>query len=282
MVESETTGESTAEVFLSNVEPDDFARFCEYAYTGNYFVINEHFPLPTRVATKPEGKLEHGEQKMDGIGTNFSSILIPEYERAHATIGACNISTIYARVDRNYRPQPDLTSPPLNFKRTERPRDRDGKSLKFASSSFKNEEQTLQLRHLRTYITFLQRDPNFDKSYTESFLAHARLYVFAHTYHIDLLRAVILGKLKQMFNGALLLSKPEARSETHLAMFAALVEYTFANTVELPNNPDPLRALVVDYAFADIKRLKTNDAFMELLGKGGSFTSALVRKTWKC
>ena len=276
------TEEDSTEIFLSNVEPNDFARFCEYAYTGDYFVINEHFPLPTRVGTNLERKLEHEEQKMDGIDTNFSSISNPEYERAHATIGACNISTIYPKVDRSWRPPPDLTSPPLRFKRTERPRDRDGKSMKFAASSFKNEEQTLQLRHSRTYITFLQRNPNFDKSYTESFLAHARLYVFAHTYHVDLLRAVILGKLKQMFNGALLLSQLEAGSQTHLAMFAALVEYTYANTADNPNNPDPLRALVVDYAFADIKRLKVNDAFMELLGKGGSFTSALVRKTWKC
>ena len=88
------TEEDSTEIFLSNVEPNDFARFCEYAYTGDYFVINEHFPLPTRVGTNLERKLEHEEQKMDGIDTNFSSISNPEYERAHATIGACQHASV--------------------------------------------------------------------------------------------------------------------------------------------------------------------------------------------
>lgn len=108
------------------------------------------------------------------------------------------------------------------------------------------------------------------ESYTEVFLDHARLYVFAEKYDIDPLRSLSLQKLHRIL----------VDSDTGNALVKEgildLIQYSYSNTVDPPGSTDPLRLLVISYAACVIEDLAKTPDFHSRLEESGSAATDLV------
>lgn len=109
--------------------------------------------------------------------------------------------------------------------------------------------------------------PNHD--YTEVFLSHARIYVFADCYGIVALQNLALCKLRQG------LMRYTLHEEGPLVI-ARLVEYCFGNTADKGGQRDPLRTLVCTYVACKVEDLWKNDYFQELMDTVSEFPRRLV------
>ena len=106
------------------------------------------------------------------------------------------------------------------------------------------------------------------EDYTEVFLSHARLYVFAEKYDVHELRYVALQKLQRTLAGFSLYKQRTGDIST-------LARYVYENTAERKAKADELRSLVVHYVACNIETLAKDELFRSLL-KEGSITGDLV------
>lgn len=111
------------------------------------------------------------------------------------------------------------------------------------------------------------REPCED--YTEVFLCHARLYVFAEKFDIGSLKTLSLHKLHRTLAEFTLYSD---RTED----IANLLRYSYSNTPDRSESIDALRSLVIHYAVCVIEGLARSVEFQSFLEGGGSFARDLV------
>lgn len=103
-----------------------------------------------------------------------------------------------------------------------------------------------------------------DDDYTDVFLAHARVYIFAEYHDIDDLKRLSLENLSQLL--------AQFQVFNHTAQeFVELAKFTFDNPVA---NHDELKAIVVLFSACNIKCLNRNEDFKKLLSSPG-FASQL-------
>ncbi|EME77597.1 uncharacterized protein MYCFIDRAFT_72577 [Pseudocercospora fijiensis CIRAD86] len=96
------------------------------------------------------------------------------------------------------------------------------------------------------------------EEYTDVFLSHAKLYVFADTYDIAGLRALSLHKLHKTLACFTLYDQ-------RVEDVAVLFQYTYNNTAEREGTLDPLRKLVVSYVCCHIEKILVCDTFRATL-----------------
>ncbi|GIZ37863.1 hypothetical protein CKM354_000129400 [Cercospora kikuchii] len=116
-----------------------------------------------------------------------------------------------------------------------------------------------------------QARPNKEacEEYTDVFLSHARLYVFADTYAIEPLRVLSLQKLHKVL-GTFTLFK--GREED----IATLLQYTYQNTAERDAKMDELRKLVIKYVSCNVEKLRSNETFKKTLAAENSSSVDLI------
>ena len=110
-----------------------------------------------------------------------------------------------------------------------------------------------------------------DDDYTEVFLSHAQMYVFADCYGIVALENLALYKLRQA------LMRYTLYREGFHDIFQ-LVKYCFSSTVDKGGQRDPLRTLVCIYVACKVEDLWKNDDFGELMDTLSEFPRALFRE----
>ena len=109
------------------------------------------------------------------------------------------------------------------------------------------------------------------ENYTEVFLSHARIYVFAEKYDIRPLKSLAL----QQLHSTLTIFKlyPERVGD-----ISALLRYAYDNTAELQYGTEPLRALLTQYMGCEIGVLARDGEFQKsLLEDGGAMLGDFLK-----
>ncbi|KAI9788409.1 MAG: hypothetical protein M1816_006934 [Peltula sp. TS41687] len=105
--------------------------------------------------------------------------------------------------------------------------------------------------------------------YTEVFLSHARLYVFADKYDIEPLRNLCLHKLHRTLVKFTLY-------EERAGDIIELMRYAYSNTPDRSGSKDGLRSLVAHYAACAVEDLARSDKYELLFEEHGSLARDLV------
>jgi hypothetical protein len=247
------------------MEPDDFARFVEYAYRYDYTAPS--WVLDERTAESDD---------TDGIAHNVEdepppSPPPPEVEPEPA------IDTAPVEWGGETEPQPEISdddffNPYLGLSK---------KMRKFKAGRAKSVEATPALRqsfHDRIYLTpqepkttmldrFLPTENSApEQDFTAVFLAHARLYTFACMRLIDPLKRLALHKLHQTL---LKFSNYDRRvgDVVELARYA----YDHGEDRKADGTIEDLRKLVVEYIALEVSNIGGHESFATLLQEGGEF-----------
>ena len=107
------------------------------------------------------------------------------------------------------------------------------------------------------------------EDYSDIFLCHAKLYVFADRYDIAKLRRIALSKLHKVLLKFTLYSQ-RARD------VALLLEYAYRNTASRKSKVDDLRELIVQYAAYHIEKLMPDEVFKTILQAENDFSLDLI------
>ncbi|KAK0369162.1 hypothetical protein CLIM01_13479 [Colletotrichum limetticola] len=112
-----------------------------------------------------------------------------------------------------------------------------------------------------------QNEANDD--YTDVFLGHAQVYVFAECYGVEGLQTLSLGKLRRVLESFALF-------KTGIKDVLRLIRYCYDNTAG-GTNEDRLRRLVTMYTACNVETLWEDEEFADLVETNGEFAKGLVR-----
>lgn len=145
----------------------------------------------------------------------------------------------------------------------------------------------MQSKKSKLWDSFHSRTDNISKSafqprkncescedYTEVFLCHARLYVFADKYDIGPLKGLSLDKLQRTLAEFTLYNN-------RVKDIVDLVRYSYSNTTDYSGSIDGLRSLVIHYAACVVENLARNNDFRSLLEGFGVVGRDLVDQMLK-
>lgn len=105
-----------------------------------------------------------------------------------------------------------------------------------------------------------------DEDYTEVFLCHARIYVFAEKYDIQSLKILALRKLQQTL--AIYTLYPERVGDIII-----LLKYVYANTIESTPNVEDIRTMLAHYIGCEMDVLVKDGEIKELLANNKDMLS---------
>ncbi|KAH0423701.1 hypothetical protein CcaCcLH18_11997 [Colletotrichum camelliae] len=105
--------------------------------------------------------------------------------------------------------------------------------------------------------------------YTDVFLGHAKVYVFADCYGIAALRALSLGKLRKTL-------EVFALHQAGVQDVIRLIRYCYQNTADRMNEEDELRTLVNMYTACKVETLWEDADFAGLVETNGEYAKGLV------
>lgn len=124
----------------------------------------------------------------------------------------------------------------------------------------------------KEFLKSCEPRPNHpSQDFTPIFLAHAKLYVFADKYGVNILKQTVLHKLHKTL--AIYTINP-----ADIGAVIEFIRYTFSedNTLDQDNYVEDLRELVIAYVASEIKMIGNCGQFLLLLEEGGAF----VKKFW--
>jgi hypothetical protein len=240
MAESQTRSAT-----LDDVEEDDFIRFCQFAYTGDY-------------STPPFTKDEIPGIEAEEVPVNdeddeswFASYVSAQKSKKR-------LLSTENRSAKVWRLWGVDTSQVIH------------QDLRALQTNFENRKFCKELPRQKL-LDSCEPTPNSQQSYNFApvFLAHSRLYVFADKYAIKPLQRLVLQKLQQT------LVRFELYPE-RVEDVVELVRYAYSDDNIYSDGTDELRALVAVYMASRIDKLNQSDSFLTLLEDGGAF----VRDFW--
>ncbi|KAF2875708.1 hypothetical protein BDV95DRAFT_603117 [Massariosphaeria phaeospora] len=259
MAESETRC-----VKMEHVGVDDFVRFCEYAYRGDYSVPAWEEEV-VQVSQEQDQQQQHHEEEAEfppassetgeeAVETSHSQAPFPAFGR-QAGGSYKKKGKIGWRERCAPEPPSRIQLRALFNSRTYLPADGGPKAA--------------MLQHFEP-----QANSAADQDFTPVLLAHARLYCFAHLRLITPLKALTLDKLHRTLMAFKLYT-------ARVGDIIALARYAYAHP-DLPDRSDSgtldeLRKLVVEYVVCEIDTVGKCDAFCRYLEEGGEFVADFWR-----
>lgn len=217
---------------IEEVDEDTFARFVEYCYTGDYPAAEHVVVLDASSIQHEVGEVEHE------VGGVVNAFYEPDEEELRRSFGLG----------------------PARGKRGKR-------NSIMASGSMRRQE----MWHAFTDVSWNTpaqepKPPQYSaranreacEDYTDVFLSHARLYVFADTYDIERLRVLSMQKLHESLVNFTLF----AERTTDIAL---LLQYAYEHTPERTGTMDDLRELLMRYVCCYLEEIRCNDVFTEIL-----------------
>lgn len=231
---------------IEEVDVDTFARFVEYCYTGDYPAAEHVVVLDASSIQHEDGKVEHEvgevEHEVCEVVQNFWDL---------------DIESSRWKAKRGKGVKKNLIMAPRSMRRQE--------MLKaFKELSWNTPAQEPKPPQ---YGARVNREACED--YTDVFLSHARLYVFADTYDIERLRVLSLQKLHQSLVNFTLF----AERTTDIAL---LLQYAYQHTPERTDTMDDLRELLIRYVCCHLEQIKSNSVFQETLKAENSSSVDLI------
>jgi hypothetical protein len=116
--------------------------------------------------------------------------------------------------------------------------------------------------------TYVYKNKPMD-DFSEVFLSHARVYIFADYHDIPTLRAVSLRKLRQKLEHFVLY-------EEGIEDITQLVQYCYEHTLSRQDSVDELRSLVNIYAACKLEDLFKSEGFRKLVEETGEFAVGVI------
>ena len=239
---------------IEDVKVDDFIRFCEYAYRGDYTT-----PPWEDVLQEPNPKSSNYEKNEDGDAWG----ILPSKKKKKGKKGCVEtVPDVYEE------PPADALPPEPPY---EAPISRTPLRTQFNSRTYLD-DGGLKAQILQQF----EPKPNtaVDQNFTPVLLAHARLYCFAHLRLIEPLRALTLDKLhKTLMNFKLFAAR--------VGDIIELARFAYSNA-DLPDRRDDgtiddLRKLVVEFVVCEIDTIGKCDEFVKYMEDGGEFVGDFWR-----
>jgi hypothetical protein len=272
------------QAWLEDTDEDTFARVGEYLYTGDY------------IPAKPGILLAHSQTAQESDDVYARTIL----ERDALNGNSISAAIKAPEIQIEQLPEEPLPEEPLprqsewDMPRSTKNKKKEKKKSR-AAFGWNSEEESESLKAEPTRskrellwdefvnsIDTCDRDSrphqNLDpyEDYSQVFLCHAQLYVFADKYDIQPLAKLSLSKLRQTlahFNFNFI----EERRED----IVKLLQYCYANTPERVGSKDSLRALVIKYVACVVERLTGSKVFGSLLSEANSISLDLTLELCK-
>ena len=236
---------------LPALSVDDFARFCEYAYCGDY-AAPDHATDEARLCSK----LEHCSKS--SLPDRYEDIPEPQ---------STEIIDDFAQTE----PAPLMDDWPGGFKSKKGKTSKPSKKSIFRTN-FQNRNYISRPEYeAETTDRFKPHSNTSDEQdFTPVFLAHARLYAFARMRLVDTLIALTLKKLHDTLVGFQLF-------EQRVGDIIELARYAYSNE-HIPDRADDgkideLRDLVVNYVASEFDIIGKTAIFITFLEEGGEFVS---------
>jgi hypothetical protein len=263
---SRQTMQSPSSFDTVTVTFDDFVRFCEYAYRGDYTVPPWEV-IPPRSSSTIGKNQENNDH--DGWGQFSTSSKKKKVKKGRLVLEPPPIEVDYAQESlANVFPRREAAPEPQHESRSI---SRAPLRAQFNTRNYLTDGDPKAL-----ILQQFEPKPNStkDQNFTPVLLAHARLYCFAHVRLITPLKALTLDKLhKTLLNFKLYAER--------VGDIIELARYVYSNP-DLPDRGDDgtlddLRKLVVDYVVCEIETIGKYDEFTNYVEEGGEFVGDLWR-----
>ena len=260
---------------LEDIDEQTFVRFSQYAYTGDYVAADPDILLDS--STIVTAHFASNDAPSDQVEGDVEEATIPappvvylEREPASEPVAVDHDwwSAMNSKKDKKKKKVRHVEE-----WRVEEAVNPDAFALQskkfklwndFKSKAYAISEPAFQPRKNRESC----------EDYTEVFLSHARLYVFADKYDIAPLRDLSLHRLQQ----TLAMFTPYA---SRVGDIVDLLRYSYLNTADASGLIDDLRSLVVHYAACMVEDLARSVNFRSLLEEAGSFSGDLFDQMLK-
>jgi hypothetical protein len=248
---------------IEDVKVDDFIRFCEYAYRGDYTTPPWKEVLLEPSSTSSNGQPEWDDDAWGGLKSRKKKskkgrvVPVPETNEAAPDPDVYEDFSATSPV-----PEPPYEVAPIS---------RAPLRTQFNSRTYLADggPKAQILQHFQPkYNTAV------DQNFTPVLLAHARLYCFAHLRLIEPLTALTLDKLHKTLMNFKLFTK-------RVGDIIELAKFAYSNP-DLPDRRDDgtindLRKLVVEYIVCEIDTIGNCDEFVKYMQEGGEFVGDFWR-----
>lgn len=238
---------------IDDVDADTFARFCEYVYTGDYTAAKHAVVRHSAVPGKDKDISALVEEESQLQQTSPAGYL--EHESTKKGKRAIKLANEHEKNTSRWDPFENLqVSSPAHQRVDAR--------QAFLTRAWPREPTA------PSSVCRPNEGPCED--YTEVFLSHARIYVFADKYDVSALQSLALHSLHKTLAAFTLY--PES-----VADIATLFQYTYQHTAEREGRIDQLRALVLEYVACNVEKMVSNEIFEEVLTAESSAASDLTK-----
>ena len=241
---------------LTDVDEGTFIRFSQWAYKGSYVTADTNFTEPT--SSEPAPAIE---EDLPSAGTSEPIYADNKYHGYDEICAGDYTKQYYSK--------------PHVYARSAFGRSQRGQSGN-QSSKYALREAFIQLQYPLPENTDSLARPRANRGatedYTEVFLSHARLYVFAEKYDIQPLKALSIHRLHATL--ALFTLHGERVGD-----IVALLRYSYANTAE--DGSEQLRMMLMAYVGYEMDTLIQADEFIELMEERGSLLSDVLKMVGK-
>lgn len=278
--------------WLEDVEESTFIRFSQYAYTGNYIAADPEILLDSSTIACTPSKLTPGCDFNEPVADAREEAPLPEYEPFEPMgIPPMDIPLDQQELDPEQECNPEEVKEPKNednwdlWGRRTKPkmevkdwRIEDKPKIRKLVGAAKKKKGSKRSETKTSSVPEPSFNPRKNREscedYTEVFLCHARLYVFAEKYDIVPLRKLSVNRLHQTLCVFTLYKE-------RVGDIVALMRYSYAHTVHRSQPGDPLRSLLIHYAACVVEDLVPSSDFKGLLKEPGELASDLVAKMIK-
>ncbi|GAB7347284.1 hypothetical protein MBLNU459_g3370t1 [Dothideomycetes sp. NU459] len=243
---------------LSDINSDDFTRFLQFAYTGDYTPPTAMMTSEEEASSYPPGEVpvEPGEEVPAEMAPDDEPVYIndlPSVSRFHH-MKKGKKKKVYETWG---TPDGDVMSSSNSIRK---------ENLRSVFNQRVYCPKTPRMLYLKTCEPVKNSQARED--FSQIFLAHARLYLFADRYGISELARLSLHKLHQTLKGFTLYP-------ARIGDVVTLVQEVYDHTAEREDGED-LRDLVISYVASEIDAIGKSPAFTALLVDGGD----LVKDVW--
>lgn len=256
--------------WLEDVEESTFIRFSQFAYTGDYFAADPEILLDSSTIAWTPSKPTPGFVFDGPVAVASKKFPLPDLEPLEPV-----------DIPPAPEPLPETEHDLDQFDDQEKERAMDGSWDAWTKPKKEAKDKmgkSAKKKGVRKYFWNAPR-PSFHprtncescEDYTEVFLCHARLYVFAEKYDIAPLKKLSVNRLHQTLSVFTLYKE-------RVGDIVDLMQYSYANTVHRSSFDDPLRSLVIHYAASVVENLVQSSRFKALLEEPGELASDLVVK----